>query len=88
MTNQTHGLAGQLSSQNIGQHVTLNGWVDVVRDHGQLLFIHLRDHTGIVQVVVDQDNPHYAQSKQRAVERGRRGLRTEMLQRGRAEDEH
>lgn len=62
--NQTRDLAGHLSSQPIGKTVTLNGWVDVVRDHGQLLFIHLRDHTGIVQVVVDQDNPHYAQSKQ------------------------
>jgi aspartyl-tRNA synthetase len=64
MTNKQRRLAGQLSSQTIGETVTLNGWVDVVRDHGQLLFIHLRDHTGIVQVVVDQDNPHYAQSKQ------------------------
>jgi aspartyl-tRNA synthetase len=64
MTNKQCRLAGQLSSQTIGETVTLNGWVDVVRDHGQLLFIHLRDHTGIVQVVVDQDNPHYAQSKQ------------------------
>lgn len=63
MTNQTCGLAGKLNSQHIGETATLNGWVDVVRDHGQLLFIHLRDHTGIVQVVVDQDNPHYAQSK-------------------------
>jgi aspartyl-tRNA synthetase len=64
MTNEQRRLAGHLSSQTIGETVTLNGWVDVVRDHGQLLFIHLRDHTGIVQVVVDQDNPHYAQSKQ------------------------
>ncbi|MBD98020.1 aspartate--tRNA ligase [bacterium] len=64
MMNQTRDLAGHLSSQHIGKTVTLNGWVDVVRDHGQLIFIHVRDHTGIVQVVVDQDNPNYAQSKQ------------------------
>ena len=38
----------------IGQDVELYGWVDSVRDHKQIVFIDLRDRTGIVQVVGDQ----------------------------------
>jgi aspartyl-tRNA synthetase len=44
---------GELSPSHGGQEVRLAGWVDAVRDHGNLLFIHLRDVRGIVQVVFD-----------------------------------
>ena len=37
----------------MGRDVLLMGWVDAIRDHGNLLFIHLRDIQGIVQVVFD-----------------------------------
>lgn len=42
---------GQLSLSHAGESVTLAGWVDALRDHGEVLFIHLRDRSGIVQVV-------------------------------------
>lgn len=45
----------ELSIANNGDTVTLNGWVDTVRDHGQLLFTHLRDVSGNIQLVFDPE---------------------------------
>ncbi|MBO9600198.1 MAG: aspartate--tRNA ligase, partial [Cohnella sp.] len=42
---------GKLTKENVGQNVVLNGWVQGWRDFGGILFIDLRDRTGIVQVV-------------------------------------
>lgn len=46
---------GELSPEYVGRSVQLCGWVDAYRDHGGLLFIHLRDRSGIVQIVFTPD---------------------------------
>ncbi len=49
---RTH-LCSELTDKNLNQQVTLSGWVDTIRDHGNLIFIDLRDNYGITQCVVD-----------------------------------
>ena len=50
----------QLAAANAGETVRLSGWVHRVRDHGGVLFIDLRDHYGITQIICDADSPAFA----------------------------
>jgi aspartyl-tRNA synthetase len=51
-TKRTH-FNGDLSKENLGQTVTVNGWVSANRDLGGIVFVEIRDRTGIIQVVAD-----------------------------------
>ena len=50
---------GAPRSADIGSQIRLSGWVHRVRDHGGVLFIDLRDHYGLTQVVADPDSPAF-----------------------------
>ncbi|TCM85836.1 aspartate--tRNA ligase [Rhodovulum steppense] len=50
----------ELTKANVGETVRLSGWVNRVRDHGGVLFIDLRDHYGVTQVLADSDSPAFA----------------------------
>ncbi len=53
MTWKERAYCGALTASDAGKSVLLMGWVDAIRDHGNILFFHLRDVRGIVQVVFD-----------------------------------
>jgi aspartyl-tRNA synthetase len=56
---RTHTCA-QLRAADVGQTIRLSGWVHRKRDHGGVLFVDLRDHYGITQIVADSDSPALA----------------------------
>jgi len=57
---RTHTCAA-LTKENVGETVRLSGWVHRIRDHGGILFIDLRDHYGMTQVLCDPDSPVFAE---------------------------
>jgi aspartyl-tRNA synthetase len=57
---------GELRQKDVGRTVRLSGWVHRVRDHGGLLFIDLRDHYGLTQIVADPASPAFKAGMGRA----------------------
>ena len=51
---------GELTESHVGDTVRLSGWINRKRDHGQLVFVDLRDHYGLTQCVVDSSDPSIA----------------------------
>ncbi len=56
---RTH-TCGALRRVHVGAEARLSGWIHRKRDHGNLLFVDLRDAHGVTQCVVEQDSPHFA----------------------------
>ena len=51
---------GELTETHVGETVRLSGWINRKRDHGQLVFVDLRDHYGLTQCVADSSDPSFA----------------------------
>ena len=49
----------ELRKENVGKKVFLSGWINKKRDHGNLLFLDLRDNYGITQCIIDKDNSNF-----------------------------
>ncbi len=49
----------ELRKKNVGEDVLLSGWINKKRDHGNLLFIDLRDNYGITQCIIDKENANF-----------------------------
>ncbi len=60
---RTHKCA-ELRKKDVGKEVKLSGWVHRKRDHGGVIFIDLRDHFGLTQVIVNPDKPFFGEAEQ------------------------
>ena len=56
---RTHNCS-ELDKKNIGENVILSGWLHEKRDHGNLLFVDLRDHYGVTQCVIENKSEYFS----------------------------
>ena len=60
MTKYRTHKCNELRENDVGNEVLLSGWINKKRDHGNLLFIDLRDNYGITQCIIDKENSKFA----------------------------
>ncbi len=58
----------ELRKKDVGKNVFLSGWINKKRDHGNLLFIDLRDNYGITQCIIDKENPNFSRIEKMQLE--------------------
>ena len=58
----------ELKKKDVGKKVFLSGWINKKRDHGNLLFIDLRDNYGITQCIIDKENPNFSKLEKMQLE--------------------
>jgi len=58
----------ELRKKNVRSKVFLSGWINKKRDHGNLLFIDLRDNYGVTQCIIDKDNPNFTKLEKTQLE--------------------
>ena len=56
---RTHN-CNELRKKDVASQISLSGWINKKRDHGNLLFIDLRDNYGITQCIIDKGNKHFS----------------------------
>ncbi len=64
---RTH-TCGELNSKNNSENVLLSGWINKKRDHGNLIFIDLRDNYGLTQCVIDKNNKQFTELEKTQLE--------------------
>ena len=64
---RTHNCS-ELNKSNVGEEITLSGWINKKRDHGNLLFLDLRDNYGITQCIINKENKGFNQLEKMQLE--------------------
>ena len=68
LINSNSGIHSAETKSDINKNVYLSGWINKKRDHGNLLFIDLRDNYGITQCIIDKENKNFSELEKKQLE--------------------